>query len=325
MRVYSCPFLVLLLLEFLVTADLSSQDRRLLIISPRVGPVVDSLERANYRLFRSIHDFESASYFQAPDSSFWVWVMMKFPNGNVQDSAFEISYRILEQTAERIDHQEELLKRTYVMGSSPEEIYYADGARVIPPSTDSAKVPVLPRQALDDILPLAPNLAHLSRPRFPTIHLALSIGVAQGNFSGLTRIIGKVSNVFVPVSLNMEVPVSVNPALSFVSGWGFALGGAGGGGLTEFSAAIFYRLNFYSSFTPIIGFGASQNWYSKSDSLNISTSLVSPTLVFGLQLDPTMLDILLSIPLRTSLHTTFESQSYAIEPTGVRLSLLVAF
>jgi hypothetical protein len=325
MRLSSHAFLVLLSLEFLAMPDLLAQDRRLLVISPRVGSVVDSLERANYRLFRSIHDFESASYVQAPDSSFWVWIMMKFPNGNVQDSAFEISYRILEQSAEWIDHQEELLNGTYVMGSSPVEIYYADGPRVIPPRKDSATVPVVQREALDDILPLAPNLAHLPRPRFSTIHMALSIGVAQGNFSGLQRIIGEVPNVFVPVSLNMEVPVSADPALSFVSGWGFAIGGAGGGSLNEFSAAVFYRLNSNSFFTPIVGFGVSENWYSWTDSLIISTSFVYPTLVFGLQLDPSMMDILLSVPLRRSLHTTFESRSYTIEPTGVRLSLLVAF
>jgi hypothetical protein len=211
------------------------------------------------------------------------------------------------------------------MDSSPEEIYYVDGSRVIPSSADSAKVPVHPRQALDDILPLAPNLAHLSRPIFSTIHLDISIGVAKGNFSDLHSLTGQNSDFFVPISFNIDVPILEVPDLSIVSGFGFAIGGAGGGSLAGFSSMLLWKLSPNSAFTPIVGFGASENSYSySSDSVDISASAVSPTLLLGIEVNPSMLDILLSIPLRPSLKTTFESRSYAVEPTGIRLSLLVA-
>jgi len=248
---------------------------------------------------------------------------MKSPDGNVRDSAYEISYQVLEQCAEWIDHQEELLQGTYALGSSQAEIYFANGSRLVPPSIASARVLVLPPQAFDDILPLAPNVSGFSRPMFRTTHVDLSIGLSAGNFSELKPLTGPLSNVSVPVSINIDVPISYNNSISFLSGWGFALGGTGGGSVTGFSAFLVYRTQSHSSFNPLIGIGAGESWYSyNGDSVNISATLISPTVLLGLELVPNAADILLAIPLKVSLNTTFESKVYAIEPAGIRLSLL---
>ena len=333
MRYSARAFLLLVCLEFFAPLRATSQDRRLLVVSPRVGSEIDSVERVTYRLFRSIDEFQSASFYQAQDSTFWVWTMMKSPDGNLRDSAYEISYQVLGQCAERIDHQEELQQGTYALGSSPAEIFYADGGRLVPPSVTSVKGTVVPRRVFDDILPLASSVGTLARPRFRTPHLELSAGVSTCDFSGLEILTTKsLSNTrsYIPLSITMDLPFGSTSPISLFSSFGFAIGGAGGGSLAQYSVFLMFRASAYSSFNPILGIGATlSNYSSELDSLDrhafdVSVRLVSPTIVLGLELVPDWVDILLTVPLRTNISTAFESKSYTVQPVGIQMRLLVS-
>jgi len=324
------PFLSSLLLICCIIAlpvEVAAQGPRLLIISSKVGAEIDLNERTTYDLFEGVNDFQSAWFYQMPDSSFWVGMKLQAPEGSLRDTACKITYATLRQCAEKVQFRSELLRGSYLLGSTNPEIFYADGTLLHPPPSLFVKTPHVPIQPFDDFyLPLVAPEKGVSRPKFATIRLELSIGFALGSFHDLELLTGQVSDAFIPISFGMEVPLFWDRTLSVVGGWGFALGGAGTGSLTGFNTALLYRMDPHSSLTPIIGFGASENWYSVSSSdIIISASLVSPVLQLGLVLDSSMLDLMLSIPLRTSMSTSFESKTYTIDIAAKRLTLVIAF
>ena len=181
-----------------------------------------------------------------------------------------------------------------------------------------------------EYLLLAHNTKGLRRPMFHTTHLDISIGVSTGNFSALSHFIGQKSGSYAPLGMNIDVPFNESPDLSFLGGWSFALGGGGGGDLTQFSAFVVYRSVSFASFNPIIGIGATETWYNTNvDSgdyrIDFSGSLVAPTVLLGFEPVPGMVDVLLAVPLISRLTTTFDDKSYSIEPFTMRLNLVISF
>lgn len=181
-------------------------------------------------------------------------------------------------------------------------------------------------------LPLAKNTSGLTRPFFRTIHLDLSVGFAFCDFSDLQPLIGKNWSITFPLSFLVDIPF---PDLykaghfSLISGFDFALGGAGGGGLFTFSAFLLYRPETFSILRPIIGVGAARTWYNctgenDTNSVDINAEDTYPILFIGVNLSPNTIDALLTIPLVKELQTTYETKPYTIRPAGIRFSLLVS-
>ncbi len=127
MRNIICAIGLLILIGATYPVGLFSQDRRLVILSPHVGTVIDSLERETYRLFREFENYHSASIYQLSDSTIIVVVKQKYPDGIFKDSTFSTTYDRLIVTAERIDNWDELIKGNYVIGSTTPVIMCDDG------------------------------------------------------------------------------------------------------------------------------------------------------------------------------------------------------
>jgi len=70
------------------------------VISSRVGVVVDSLEAATYKLFQSVPDFRSATVNQYGDSTLWVAAISSTADGNLRESTFPISNGVLHSYAD---------------------------------------------------------------------------------------------------------------------------------------------------------------------------------------------------------------------------------
>lgn len=70
MRIPVWSFVLLLTVHNLVQTNASAQERHLLVVSSRVGTVIDSVERRTYNLFPLMQNFYSLSFYQAPDSNF---------------------------------------------------------------------------------------------------------------------------------------------------------------------------------------------------------------------------------------------------------------
>jgi hypothetical protein len=189
---------------------------------------------------------------------------------------------------------------------------------------------VIETDSLD--LPLAQNISGLTRPFFQTIHLDLSVGFAFCDFSELQPLIGKNRSITFPLSFLIDIPIPdiyKDSRFSLISGFDFALGGAGGGLLITYSTFLLYRPEAFSRLRPIVGVGVARTWYDNTwgdnaGNVNIDAEETYPILFIGLNLTPNTLDALLTIPLVTELQTTYETKSYTIRPAGIRFSLLLS-
>ena len=341
MKTLTRSLLLLSLFGIVISDDARSQERRLLVLSPRVGPVIDSTEREYFDLFRTIRDFHSASVYQTPGDTFLV--IAKRMGGGIflPDSIFSIPRSLLDY-AESIEHRETLLRGTHVPGSRSIMITYEDGTPLqFPAMGRMAEQKALRLTRNDTVttfpngrLPLAQNTSGLYRPMFHTTHFAFSFGGLVTDFSSLSPLNVDVSNVCLPVAFYIEVPLAEDPLISLIGRWGFALGGASGGSLLTFSAGMLYRTGT-STFSPIVGIGAASTWYgysrvsssnssSSNTNLDINAASTYGMLIAGICLQPNSLDLLCSLPLRSSLHTVFEKKAYTITPAVFEVSLLMS-
>ncbi len=315
----------LLLTLLVASAVTQSQDRRLLIVSPSVGTEVDSLERATYELFPAVKEFQSATFYRLPDSTFWVWLLLKSPEGNLRDSAYEIGPGALNQIAERIERRNRVN-----VGVSPTEVLlahirYADGSDVIFPSASTSETS---RTRSKDILSLRGASDVGSRPLFQTIHVDLSVGYGSAAFMDLRSLTGSTSNSFVPVSFGIDIPFQEEDGLALRGAWSFALGGAGEGSLFSYAITLSYTASTDISLKPIFGVGYGHSSYSYSSGTNggieLSASQPYPLIVLGTSLVHKRLDLMVSIPLAPRLTTSFEESQYTVKVAGVTASFVLS-
>ena len=320
MKISICASAIALLIGTLLPLDASSQNRCLVVVSPRVGGVIDKTEATTYGLFPTIKNFHSASFYQAPDSALWVVAKLKSAEGIFLDSTFTISFEVVNEYAERIDHWEELLQGTYRMGTSQPQILCNDGTPLNPPPDASTKIVVSRRHVFADTLPLAPDTTGLVRPRFPTIRLDVAWGIMLSDLSELEQLTGRGSNITVPLSFYVQVPLMEDPSVRFIGGWSFDVTGR----VISLSSVLLYRPSGFVSLKPIVGMGVGYTSYSYDGSVIINASESYPLLVLGMNITANTLDILLTYPLAKELNAAFESKSYTIKPAGLGLSLLLS-
>lgn len=325
----------------LLPLNLAAQNRRVVVVSPRVGAVIDSVEAANYRLFQAITSFHASSFYQASDSTLWAEVQLKSAHGILRDSTYGVSFVFLKMCAERIDHWEELIDGKYQIGTSQSHILYEDGTPLVPPTgapqkTGSSQRNVSPdtlhlaptffhRHVSSDMLPLAPNRSRLERPTYATIGLGVGLGVMISDLSVLEQLKGSASNISMPVSLYLEVPLEEDPSIMFIGGWSYALGRASKESIISFSAGLICRPGTLFSLKPFVGLGAGVTSYeSETNEFSINASISYPLLICGFNIAPGTLDLMVTYPLMKEINTTFESKSYSIKPAGLGFSLLLS-
>lgn len=342
MKTLKRSVLFLLFLGILISADARSQQRRILVLSPRVGTVIDSTERDYYDLFYTIRYFHSASVHQAPGDTFLVVASRLNGPLVLPDTVFSIPQSLLELYSERIDHREALQYGRYVPGSRPLSITYEDGTSIHFPTTGrkvEVKAPAPPRKDTLTLfptgrLPLAQNESNFYRPMFHTTHFVFSMGGLVTDFSSLKPLNVSVSDFCIPMTFYLEIPFTEDPLVSVVGGWGFALGGASGGSLFTFSTFLLYRTGT-STLSPIVGIGAARTTYKyynvssgNSDPNNTNLRVYAASaygmLIAGFCLVPNRIDLLCALPIGSDLNTAFEKKTYAISPAVFQVSFLVS-
>jgi hypothetical protein len=304
----------------LIPGGLLSQSRRCVIISPLVGSVIDSSEARTYILFPAISNLQSASFYQAADST----LTLTF-HRNTADSTITIPYSTAFEYAERIDHWEELREGQYRMGTSPPRLFYDDGTPLIVPSVTRSGIALSPSRFLHEKLPLAPNPGGLDRPKFGTIRFGLEAGIMHCDLSSLASLAGNSGTTAFPMSFKILIPILEDPSLSFMGGWGMVIPVRGGGSLTQFSAYLVLRPYTHTGLNPMIGLGAGRTVYSYTGPVIIDAEESYPEIVAGISLAGDMLDLLVNVPLAGEITTTFESTSYTITPAGPGVSLMLTF
>jgi len=101
------------------------------ILSDRVGPVIDSQEREQFRLFPGIQRFERAVVLQLPDTTFVVRFTMSEPDGRERDTMVVYGGPLLRNMAERIEHFEEIVEGTYRISDKPAQLKLTTGAAAV--------------------------------------------------------------------------------------------------------------------------------------------------------------------------------------------------
>ncbi len=132
---------VLLAVSLSLPVSAPAQDSlRVVILSPRLGPVITPAHRERFRIFQQIDRFQSAVICQARNGDYYAWIESLLPSGTVKRELQPYSYSSVRMMAEKVEHFEKIIDGTYVMGSVPVHLEYADSSTVAkmsvkPPAT----------------------------------------------------------------------------------------------------------------------------------------------------------------------------------------------
>ncbi len=88
------------------------------ILSPRVGAVIDAKERDRYRLFWDLEQFDSAVVLRNTVGSYVLYVMGMGVRQHSKDTSLSVPALLLFKYSEKIDHINEIENQTYHAGSN---------------------------------------------------------------------------------------------------------------------------------------------------------------------------------------------------------------
>ena len=252
--------LTVLLFLLLARADAQIQgpldSGRVVILSDRVGPVIDGAARDRFRLFAAVPGFLRATVLQQPDSSFVIWYVVSRENGIEKDSVVQCSSSLLRSLAEKIDNYEAISEGRYRIGQNPVSLRYASGGAVVPkaiaPSPalkSSTSVPGSPQGRL----PLARGGRYPRYRSFPALDIGLGLRTFSPKLDGLSGVYGgtPLFEAFPMISALAEV--------AFTESIGIQVDGGGSVSNQGFeaTAGLFYYFHPISDpdFRPFLGGG----------------------------------------------------------------------
>jgi hypothetical protein len=106
---------------------LRAQDSdKVVIVSPRVGSVIDAAERERYELFQEIKGFDRAVFLQTPRKTYYAKIVFVGQNGRRRDTTIQYPKDTLLVLAGQIEHFEDLKAGKYHIGDQPQEIQAAE-------------------------------------------------------------------------------------------------------------------------------------------------------------------------------------------------------
>ncbi len=154
-----------------VKADAQDSMQRI-IVSNRVGVVINSRDQERFGLFQQFQNFSHAFFYRTSDSAYHCWIQYETPAG-IKDSVFNCSEAYLLRLQEWIDHYEDIQSGGYRMGDDPPKSLAIEGENA---TADSAY-----RYSIfgSDILPISQNENEIEIEEFPT----MSFGVGVSSFS----------------------------------------------------------------------------------------------------------------------------------------------
>jgi len=183
---------------------------KVVIVSSRVGAVINRDARDHFQLFGQIPDFRRAIVLQRDDSTFAVLFSVGREGELERDTSVMYSLVTIKMIAEKVDHYEALMAGTYRMGQEPVTLHYATGSAIEYKEPHLVKEPhpviVQKPQAQSrwfvGAIPLAADPGYPRMRRYPTFDLGIGIRSFGPDLSGM-------SGVF------LSLPSVTNPLLTF--------------------------------------------------------------------------------------------------------------
>lgn len=140
----NCPVVIccsLWMLPLVVSPPAVSQIQgETVILSDRVGEVIDAAERERFHVFPNVKGFQSARVLQTADSLFYVVFEIEQPTGEPQLEYKQYSVAVLRVIAEKIEHFEELVDGSYTIGTQPARLKTVAGTRIAEPAVRTGAV-----------------------------------------------------------------------------------------------------------------------------------------------------------------------------------------
>jgi hypothetical protein len=118
----------LLLLALPAPSSRGQDSSTTVILSDRVGQVIDAKEREYFHLFQQYASFDSATVFLADGKKFFIRVARHTSEGVYADTVVEYNEVTLLTIAEKIDHFEDLDAGRYRIGEQPSTLQLTGGA-----------------------------------------------------------------------------------------------------------------------------------------------------------------------------------------------------
>jgi len=183
--------------------ELHAGDSTLVVVlSQRVGPVIDSAEAEHFSLFRQFRNFQRAKIFKLPGGEYYARVWVRAPGGAIHDTVSEYSEALLYILAEKIEHYESLKDGSYHMGDQPPRLIAVEESdssgvwipqhRPAPRSVVGTQDTVARAHVLPDLLPFAGKSDRLQIDEYPNLGFGIGISTFSPDLSGLNKAVGAI-------------------------------------------------------------------------------------------------------------------------------------
>ena len=170
--------LILLGLSFLSISNrvLAQDSDKVVILSPRVGAVIDASEREYFHLFPDIKGFVRAVVYQTPQKTYHAKIVLTERNGEARDTTVQCQENYLLTLAEQTDHFEGIEKGIYQMGQQPATL------KLFEPRT---QVATTPPDLQPDLLPFAAQAGEFEPETYPDWGFGVGLSTYSPDFGGL--------------------------------------------------------------------------------------------------------------------------------------------
>ncbi len=203
--------LALLLVVALPPLSPCQDSARVIILSPRVGPVITAADRERFSIFGAINNFQRAIVYQRPDTTFFVRFLCREGIDSIAEKRVDYSLQGLLSMAEKINHYEELKAGTYQMGTDPARLQYAVGNEPMLVKAMQMRQTTKASAFADDVLPFNGLLPVEIPAGYPRFAIRIGLSSTPCDLSGLSDLVNAVENSF----RNLGYPVgSYSPGVS---------------------------------------------------------------------------------------------------------------
>ncbi len=201
---------------------------RVVILSERVGAVIDSTEREKFGLFTGIlirhfgstGSFRNAVVLQLPDSTFRVRFTVGGQNGSQRDTLLTYSIGALWLLSQKINHFEEIESGRYRLTQEAPPLQSVKGTLIFP---EPIKRPM--GSTGYGTLPLAPAERYPYPRYFPALDFGIGLRTYDPDLSGLTGVFGKVPSLGLSPFVSAITEIALTEAFALQLEGGMSVGG----------------------------------------------------------------------------------------------------
>ena len=183
----------------------SAQDTaKVIILSPRIGVLLNRQERDYFQILMRVDDFENAVFYQSADKQCFAKISLRPKLGHPKDTTIFYPIGFLLNISEKIDHYEDLQEGIYQMGTQPSFVasqldttgakFLVHGALTFPLDTSGALSAVLAGPWRDAKLPFAGDANKYFLDDFPDWGVGFGYSAYFADLSGITSALTKVEN-----------------------------------------------------------------------------------------------------------------------------------